>query len=215
RTLLRLRVVTPGPGVDRAVLIDQPHRPVRLGCPTETGLGDADITDGLALSRRLTERLLIEGTHCAISRRRNGGLIRHHRQRQRHDTSGHSSNTRASAGGGSGPDQRVGHHVRLLRKRCRRHYQHEPPFHVESSRSCYRIVTFSVDQAIPGLWPGSMPAGRDQIETWNAFPCRRSSVTLPDMEQRATSYHSQGLNRALAILRLLGKADTPLTLAAI
>jgi len=35
------------------------------------------------------------------------------------------------------------------------------------------------------------------------------------MEQRATSYHSQGLNRALAILRLLGKASTPLTLAAI
>lgn len=35
------------------------------------------------------------------------------------------------------------------------------------------------------------------------------------MEQRAKSYHSQGLNRALAILRLLGKASTPLTLAAI
>jgi IclR family acetate operon transcriptional repressor len=35
------------------------------------------------------------------------------------------------------------------------------------------------------------------------------------MEQRAKSYHSQGLNRALAILRLLGKADTPLTLASI
>ncbi len=35
------------------------------------------------------------------------------------------------------------------------------------------------------------------------------------MEQRATSYHSQGLNRALGILRLLGKSDTPLTLAAI
>lgn len=35
------------------------------------------------------------------------------------------------------------------------------------------------------------------------------------MEQRATSYHSQGLTRALAILRLLGTAKTPLTLAAI
>ncbi|MGO1740007.1 MAG: IclR family transcriptional regulator [Actinomycetaceae bacterium] len=35
------------------------------------------------------------------------------------------------------------------------------------------------------------------------------------MEQRAKSYHSQGLNRALAILRLLGSARTPLTLAAI
>lgn len=35
------------------------------------------------------------------------------------------------------------------------------------------------------------------------------------MEQRAKSYHSQGLNRALAILRLLGKASTPLTLAAV
>lgn len=35
------------------------------------------------------------------------------------------------------------------------------------------------------------------------------------MEQRATSYHSQGLNRALSILRLLGKQGTPLTLAAI
>ncbi len=35
------------------------------------------------------------------------------------------------------------------------------------------------------------------------------------MEQRATSYHSQGLNRALAILRLLGRSSTPLTLAAI
>lgn len=35
------------------------------------------------------------------------------------------------------------------------------------------------------------------------------------MEQRAMSYHSQGLNRALAILRLLGKASTPLTLATI
>lgn len=35
------------------------------------------------------------------------------------------------------------------------------------------------------------------------------------MEQRAKSYHSQGLNRALAILRLLGKASAPLTLAAV
>lgn len=35
------------------------------------------------------------------------------------------------------------------------------------------------------------------------------------MEQRAKSYHSQGLHRALAILRLLGNADSPLTLAAI
>ena len=35
------------------------------------------------------------------------------------------------------------------------------------------------------------------------------------MEQRANSYHSQGLNRALAILRLLGKSSTPLTLASI
>jgi IclR family acetate operon transcriptional repressor len=36
-----------------------------------------------------------------------------------------------------------------------------------------------------------------------------------DMEQRAMAYHSQGLNRALAILRLLGKASGPLTLAEI
>lgn len=35
------------------------------------------------------------------------------------------------------------------------------------------------------------------------------------MEQRATSYHSQGLSRALAILRLLGKAPAPMPLAAI
>jgi IclR family acetate operon transcriptional repressor len=35
------------------------------------------------------------------------------------------------------------------------------------------------------------------------------------MEQRAKSYHSQGLNRALVILRLLGRADGPLTLAEI
>jgi IclR family acetate operon transcriptional repressor len=35
------------------------------------------------------------------------------------------------------------------------------------------------------------------------------------MEQRATSYHSQGLTRAMATLRLLGKATAPLTLAAI
>ncbi|MGC5628801.1 IclR family transcriptional regulator [Georgenia sp. Z1344] len=35
------------------------------------------------------------------------------------------------------------------------------------------------------------------------------------MEQRAKSYHSQGLVRALAILRLLGKAPAPLTLASI
>lgn len=35
------------------------------------------------------------------------------------------------------------------------------------------------------------------------------------MEQRAISYHSQGLHRALAILRLLGKASAPLTLASI
>lgn len=35
------------------------------------------------------------------------------------------------------------------------------------------------------------------------------------MERRANSYHSQGLNRALAILRLLGKSSAPLTLAAI
>ncbi|SFS06805.1 transcriptional regulator, IclR family [Agrococcus baldri] len=35
------------------------------------------------------------------------------------------------------------------------------------------------------------------------------------MEQRAKSYHSQGLNRALGILRLLGKSNTPLTLASI
>lgn len=36
-----------------------------------------------------------------------------------------------------------------------------------------------------------------------------------DMEQRAKSYHSQGLHRALGILRLLGKASSPLTLAGI
>ena len=35
------------------------------------------------------------------------------------------------------------------------------------------------------------------------------------MEQRATSYHSQGLHRALMILRLLGRASEPMTLAAI
>lgn len=35
------------------------------------------------------------------------------------------------------------------------------------------------------------------------------------MEQRATSYHSQGLKRALVILRLLGNAPEPLPLAAI
>ncbi|MBD3942677.1 IclR family transcriptional regulator [Microbacterium sp. NEAU-LLC] len=33
------------------------------------------------------------------------------------------------------------------------------------------------------------------------------------MEQRAMSYHSQGLSRGLAMLRLLGEADGPLTLA--
>lgn len=35
------------------------------------------------------------------------------------------------------------------------------------------------------------------------------------MEQRATSYHSQGLGRALTILRLLGRSSAPLTLATI
>lgn len=35
------------------------------------------------------------------------------------------------------------------------------------------------------------------------------------MEQRAKSYHSQGLHRALAILRLLGEAGGPLTLSAV
>lgn len=38
---------------------------------------------------------------------------------------------------------------------------------------------------------------------------------VADMEQRATSYHSQGLHRALAILRLLGRANESMTLAAI
>ena len=51
--------------------------------------------------------------------------------------------------------------------------------------------------------------------TWNAFPCGRLSATVLDMEQRAKSYHSQGLHRGLAILRLLGEAGGPLTLASV
>ena len=56
---------------------------------------------------------------------------------------------------------------------------------------------------------------RHQSVTWNPFPYRRGSATVAHMEQRATSYHSQGLHRALAILRLLGQATAPLTLATI
>lgn len=75
-----------------------------------------------------------------------------------------------------------------------------------------RPTSRSAEGALSGPWAFHVALSFGDMERLSTSRLIRYGS---HMEQRATSYHSQGLHRALAILRHLGTASTPLTLAAI